>query len=353
MVQIVLETPPTGQMNLEYGAPDSTFKIVESSPPSELEDEHVLVKTLYLSNDPTQRGWIAANQDPERAYRPPILKGQVVRSLGLGEVIESKSEKYQVGDIVNGSLGWEDKAVVHESSIFNKIDTSSGLPLPVFLSTLGMTGLTAYFGLKEVGLVKEGQTVLISAASGATGSMAVQLAKHVFKAAKVIGIAGSDEKCKWVESLGADYCANYKAPNWKEDLSKYIGKDFVDVYFDNVGGDTLSFALGKIKRGGRVIACGAIAGYQDRSKFAVSTWFEIIINRLTVQGFIVGDFAAKFGEAVAEIAGAIKAGKIRITDSVSVVDLTGEENPWEKVPSTWNKLFTDEKPVGKLVTKVA
>lgn len=353
MVQIVLENPPSGKVNLEFGSADSTFKIVETQAATELAEDHLLVKVLYLSNDPTQRNWMAANQDPSRAYQPPILKGEVVRSLGLAEVLESKSKKYQVGDIVLGLFGWEDKIVAHESRIFNKVDTSSGLPLPIFLSSLGMTGLTAYFGLREVGLVKEGQTVLISAASGATGSMAVQIAKHIFKAAKVIGIAGSDEKCRWVESLGADYCANYKSETWKDDMSKYIGTDYVDVYFDNVGGDILSYCLGKIKRGGRVIACGAVSGYEDKSKSAVTSWFEIISNRLTVQGFIIGDFAAKFPEAVGDIVGAIKAGKIKIDDSISVVDLSGEANPWEKVPSTWYKLFTEEKPAGKLVTKIA
>lgn len=353
MVQVVLDIPPTLKVNPKFGEADSNFKIVESPATPQVGDNELLLKVLYLSNDPTQRSWMAANQDVSRAYQPPILKGQAIRSLGLAEVLETKSEKYQVGDIVSGFLAWQDNIVVHESRIFNKVPTSSGLPLPIFLSSLGMTGLTAYFGLKEVGLFKEGQSVLISAASGATGSMAVQIAKHIFKASKVIGIAGSDEKCKWVESLGADYCANYKSPTWKEDLSKFIGTDYVDVYFDNVGGEILSYSLGKIKRGGRIIACGALSGYEDSSKYAVTTWYEIIINRITVQGFIIGDFAAQFPEGVAAIAGAIKEGKVRVTDAVSVVDLSGEKNPWEKVPSTWYKLFTEEKPAGKLVTKIA
>lgn len=353
MVKIVLDIPPTLKVNPKFGEADSTFKLVDSPAISQLGENEVLLKLLYLSNDPTQRGWMAAGQDASRAYQPPILKGESIRSLGLAEVLESKSEKYKAGDIVNGLLAWQDKIVVHESRIFNVVPTSSGLPLPIFLSSLGMTGLTAYFGLKEVGLFKEGQSVLISAAAGATGSMAVQIAKHLFKASKVIGIAGSDDKCKWVESLGADYCVNYKSETWKDDLSKYIGTDFVDVYYDNIGGDMLSYALGKIKRGGRVVACGALSGYEDKSKYAVTTWFEIIINRLTVQGFIVGDFAAQFPQAVGEIAGAIKEGKIRVTDAASVIDISGEENPWEKVPSTWYKLFTEEKPNGKLVTKVA
>lgn len=350
MSKIVLEIPPTGQVNLNYGEETSTFKLVqEASKP--LEDGQLLVKVLYLSNDPTQRSWMAANQDTSRSYMPPILKGDVVVSLGLGEVLESKSAKYSAGDKVTGRFGWATELVVPEAAIFNKVDEA--LPLPLYLSTVGMTGLTAYFGLVEVGQLKKGQTVLISAASGATGSMAVQVAKHIVGAAKVIGIAGSEEKCKWVESLGADYCANYRDADWEEKLSEYIGADYVDLYFDNVGGEMLSFAMRKVKRFGRVAACGSIAGYNDSEKLNVTAWTEIITNRLTVQGFIVLDFAAKYPEAIGAIVGALKAGKLEITEAAHVEDLSKKENPLESVPSVWYKLFTEEKPKGKLVTKLA
>lgn len=349
--QIIVENSPTTSINLAYGEPTSTFKVVDTDLPA-LEEAQVLVKILYFSNDPTQRTWMAANQDASRAYQKPILKGDVVRSLGLAEVLESKSSKYQKGDIVTGMFGWLEQLVVAEQAIFNKINPDDKLPLPLYLSTLGMTGLTAYFGLTEVGQFKEGQSVLISAASGATGSMAVQIAKHVLKASKVIGIAGSDEKCQWVESLGADYCVNYRDADWKKKLSDYIGLDYVDCYYDNVGGDMLSFALRKIKTNGRVIACGAIAGYNDSSKFAVTSWPEIVVNRLTVQGFIVSDFAAKFPEGIAAIVGGLQTGKINVTEGASVVNLTGDGEGLEKVPSTWYKLFTEEKPKGKLISKI-
>lgn len=349
--QIIVENPPAGKINLAFGEADSTFKLVDTTLP-ELKDGQVLIKTLYLSNDPTQRTWMSPGQDESRAYQKPILKGDVVRSLGLGEVLESKSDSYKKGDIVSAMLGWAEQVAVPEQAIFNKVDTNAGLPLPLFLSSLGMTGLTAYFGLTEVGKLKEGQSVLISAASGATGSMAVQIAKHVIKASKVIGIAGSDEKCKWVESLGADYCVNYRDSDWKKKLSDYIGTDYVDVYFDNVGGEILSLALKKVKRHGHIIACGAVAGYNDPSKFAVTTWPEIIVNRLHIEGFIVSDFAEKFPQGIATIAGALKSGKIEATEGSTVVDLTSEATPLEKVPSTWHKLFTDEKPKGKLISKI-
>lgn len=347
---IVLKTPPTKELNLKWDQPDSTFEIKQVDAP-ELADGELRVKVVMLSNDPTQRGWISAGQDPKRAYVPPVEAGQTMRSLGVGQVVESKSDSYKVGDYVSSWLGWGEEVVIKAAQVSTKVDTL--LPIELFLSSIGLTGLTAYFGLQKVGLLQEGQTILISAASGATGSMAVQLAKHVFKASKVIGIAGSEDKAKWVESLGADYCANYREADYKEKLAKYIGDDFVDVYFDNVGGEILDFALSKVKPHGRVIACGAIAGYNDPLKMAVNRWAEIIVNRLTVQGFIVVDYASEFAKAVGEIVAAIKDGRIKSSEGASVVDLSGDETPLSKVPETWFKLFTEEKPRGKLLTRLA
>lgn len=346
MVSIVLKNAPSKEVNLNFDEPTSTFRFADNEI-KELKEGEVHVKLTHLSNDPTQRQWMAKGQDPARAYVPPILEGEVIRSLGLAKVLDSRSEKYAKGDHVVGLFGWADELVVSDTVITTKIDSS--LAPELYLSSIGMTGLTAYFGLKEIGLLKEGQTILISAASGATGSMAVQLAKHVFKAAKVIGIAGSDEKVEWVKSLGADYCANYRDADWMKKLDEYIGKDYVDVYWDNVGGETLDFALGHTKRYGRIIACGAIAGYNDHSKFMIRRWPEIVINRLTAQGFIVFDFAARFPEGISVIGDAIKKGLIKGSEGVSLVDVHGD---WKKVPETWFKLFTDDKPRGKLVTKL-
>ncbi|OBA24044.1 NAD(P)-binding protein [Metschnikowia bicuspidata var. bicuspidata NRRL YB-4993] len=348
--RIVLENAPVKAVNLAWGQEDSTFKLVDAEVPA-VKDGELRIKPLYLSNDPTQRGWIAAGQDPKRSYVPPILKGEPIRSLGLGEVLESKSDKYVVGDVVTGLLNWSQELVIPEASVSTKIDKL--LPYEWYLSAIGLTGLTAYFGLKKVGQLKEGQTVLISAASGATGSMAVQLAKHFFKASRVVGIAGSADKCKWVESLGADYCANYRDADYQKKLDEFIGDEHFDVYFDNVGGEMLDFALKRTKRYGRVIACGAISGYNDRAKLAVNSWTEIISNRLTVQGFIVFDFASEIPEAVGDIVSVIKAGKVKPEGGVHVEDLSGLKNPLEKVPEVWFRLFTEEKPQGKLLTKLA
>lgn len=351
--KIVLQNAPSTVVDLSWGQAESTFKMESEALTAEsVAAGHVLVKLLYLSNDPTQRSWMQKDLVADRMYAPPIREGESIRSFGIGQVVESKSDKWAVGDKVVGIFLWQDYAVVPETSIWNKIDESKGLPLEMYLGSVGATGLTAYFGLTEVGQFKAGQTVLVSAASGATGSMVVQIAK-LLGAKKVIGITGSDEKCKWVESLGADFTVNYHDKDYQEKLTEYIGKDYVDVYFDNVGGEILSYALKKVKAWGHVVACGAVSGYNDSSKYAVTSWTEIITNRLNVRGFIVSDFAAKFGEGVAAIVGGIQAGKIQLAGGTHVVDLSGEKEPLSKVPENWNKLFTKEKPNGKLVTKLA
>lgn len=348
--KIILETPPTGKVNLNWGQQDSTFKLVEVETP-QLADGEVLVKPLLLSNDPTQRTWIAATKNAPRGYMPPVEKGHDVRSLALAEVLDSKSPDWTKGDVAVGLLSWSEQTVITADKLTTKVDKS--LPYEYYLSVLGLTGLTAYFGLKKVGQLKEGQTVLISAASGATGSMAVQIAKHLFKASKVIGIAGSEEKCEWVKSLGADHCANYREPDYLQKLHEYIGEDYVDVYFDNVGGEILDFALAHVKRHGRVIACGAISGYNDWEKAAVRSWGEIIMNRLTIQGFIAFDYLSEYPAAIAEISAGLKSGVITPGEGIHIEDLTKESTPLKKVPEVWHRLFTDEKPKGKLLTKIA
>ena len=352
--QIVLNNAPSKEVNLKYGEESSTFRIEQASfDENSVKDGEVVVKVLYLSNDPTQRGWMQKGIDAKRMYAPPILENDPVTALGLGEIVLSKSSKHSVGDKVTGRFSWQEYVVVNEQSIFTTIDESAGLPLTSYLSSVGMTGLTAYFGVTKVGELKKGQTIVISAASGATGSMCVQIAKHIVGASKVIGISGSAEKCKWVESLGADVCVNYHDADYQKQLSDIIGDDFVDVYYDNVGGEILSFMLSKVKPFGHVVACGAIAGYNDSEKSNVTRWGEIITNRLTVRGFIILDFVKDYAQGVDAIVGAIKEGKIKITEGTSVVDLTSEKDVLAKVPETWSLLFGSNKPNGKLITKIA
>ncbi|KAL6452299.1 hypothetical protein SBY92_001557 [Candida maltosa Xu316] len=357
--QVYLKNCPTGFINPKFNEADSTFEI-KTTPIPELKEGQVLVKILYLSNDPTQRSWFRKLGDDTPSYLPPVHEGTPVASFGVAEIIESKSTKYGKGDLVLGRVYWGNYAVLPETLIFNKIDQSFGLPLEFYLSVLGFTTLTAFFGLTEVAEFKgtkegeKGKVVCVSAASGATGSSVVQIAKHLLGASKVIGISGSDEKCKWVESLGADLCVNYKSETWKQDISDYLGDEKIDVYFDNVGGEILSHVLTQMNKYGHVAACGAISGYNDHSAFSVSTWPFIITERLTVRGFIVSDFGAKYPETINTLVGAIKGGKLKTDGAYHVEKLTGDdtETRLENIPRIWNLLFEDNKPNGKLLIKL-
>ncbi|ODV87779.1 hypothetical protein CANARDRAFT_51815 [[Candida] arabinofermentans NRRL YB-2248] len=352
--QIILDNPPTGKVEYDLSSPESTFKVVTKElSESQLGPKQVLVKTLYLSNDPTQRGWIQKDQDPAKAYVPPVLKGDIVKSLGVGKVIAAGSEsKYEAGDFVSGFMGWTEYGIIEETAIFTKIDTTKKLPLFYYLTIFGMTSLTAWIGLHEIAEIKETDTVLVSAASGATGSIVVQLAKKIFNCKKVVGISSSEEKCKYVESIGADVCLNYNDEDFAKKLAAASGETGYSVYWDNVGGATLDLALLNLALKGRVVACGAIAAYNDSSLSQINNWFCVITKRLTVKGFIVGDHAAKYGEAINTLTTGLMSGKISVKEGVdfTVVDCQGDK--FDQVPKTWGKLFSS-KPNGKLVTLVS
>lgn len=344
--QIILQNPPLKDVHVELGSPKSTFALQEVDFP-QLKDDQVVVKVSYLLNDPTQRSWIQLGNDPKRMYTAPVLKGEPMKSLGLGEVIASKNDKYKTGDTVVGMFGWKDYSVVNAFDIFNKVAPLAGIPLSYYLSALGMTGMTAFIGTLKIGQLKKGQSIVVSAALGATGSLVVQIAKHIVGAERVIGLAGTAEKCRWVESIGADHCINYNDPSYRKQFSKLIGDNFVDVYFDNVGGEILDLALTKVKPFGRVVACGAVAGYNDYEKLFVKQWGQIITNRLVVQGFIITDHVKEYPEAVKALAEGLKLGKIS-PEVASVVDVKGD---WTQVPVVWSRLFGGKGP-GKLLTKL-
>lgn len=363
--KIHLKTAPTNDVNITFDQPDSTFEIIQQPIPAELEKGQILVQVLYLSNDPAQRIWIQRDQNAARTYLPPILEGDPILAGGISKVIKSNSEKYKVGDILSGRVRWGDYVILNEDQVTSVIDGDAGFPLAYYLSIFGLTSLTAFFGLTQAGrleyLLEDGGidkgkelTVCVSAASGATGSMVVQIAKKLLGIGKVIGITGSDEKCKVVTDLGADLCVNYHDPEYKNKISEYVGDSFVDVYFDNVGGDILSFMLTKMKRFGRVVACGAISGYNDNEAFAVKNWGEIITNSLTVEGFIVWNYRDMFPLAIKTLAGAVKSGKLRTEGSYTVEELQGDDpiERMKQIPQIWRKLF-EGKPSGKLLTKVA
>lgn len=343
--QWLLVNKPTDLPELDGLSP--TFKLETKDLPS-LQDGQVLVKTLYLSNDPAQRGWISKDINPDRLYTVPVAVNTPMHARGLVEVIESKSSSLKKGDKALGSIGWTEYSVQDATALRLAADLPGGLSITHYLGALGGTGLTAYYGLKIVSEATASDTVVVSGAAGATGSMVVQIAKKMIGCKRVIGIAGSDEKCKWVESLGADVCVNYKKSSFKEDLIK-ASNGFADVYFDNVGGEILDFMFTRMAQGGRIAACGAISNYNTSSskQAGLKNWFEVISMRIQIRGFIVTDYLSQAGEVIGLFRKAIEEGKLNIgAENEQVVS-----GSFEDIPKTWMKLFEGAN-TGKLVTQI-
>ncbi|KAL8848776.1 MAG: hypothetical protein Q9221_006247 [Calogaya cf. arnoldii] len=345
--QWVLSNKPTGLPTLS--GPSPTFSLTTSPLESPSQDQ-VLLQLLYLSNDPAQRGWISARVDPARLYMPPVEVGSPMNARGICKILKSNAKGWEEGELVLANPGWKEYAVLNANKC-QKIPSLEGLDVGVtqFLGALGMTGLTAWYGIKEVVKAGPEDTVVVSGAAGATGSMVVQIAKHIIGCKRVIGIAGGAEKCNWVkEHLGADVCVDYKSEKFVEELKKET-EGFVEVYFDNVGGEMLDLMLTRIKRHGRIAACGAVAEYnKDSAKgYGIKNWFEVVSNRIEIKGFIVLDYLGKAAEATQAMVKATREGKITIDAGNETVVETG----FEGVPETWMKLFEGGNR-GKLITKL-
>ncbi len=297
----------------------------------------VLVQVLYLSLDPAMRGWM----NEGKSYVPPVGIGEVMRALGLGRVVASNDPSLAVGDHVVGITGAQDYAVLPAKEA-TRIDPALA-PLPTWLGVLGMPGMTAYFGLLDVGQPKPGETVVVSGAAGAVGGLVGQIAK--LKGCRVIGIAGGADKCRYiVDELGFDGVIDYKAEDVRKGLRSLAPKG-VDVYFDNVGGDILDTVLAQLARGARIAICGAISQYNSTEGVkGPANYMSLLVNRARMQGFVVFDYAARYAEAARDIAGWIAEGKVKAKEDVAV----GLEN----FPATLLKLFKGEN-FGKLVLKVA
>ena len=347
--QWVLTNPPTDSPSIS--GPDQTFTL-HTNPLASLKQDQILVKSIYISNDPAQRVWITKDQDPKRLYTPPVLPGQVMRARSVAEVIESTSPSFKKGSHCLVSMGWSEYSVedaTENNPRVQRFEEIEGLSNTHFLGALGLIGATAYYGLKEIAKVKASDTVVVSGAAGATGSMVVQIAKKMVGCKRVIAMAGSAEKCKWVEeSLGADVCLNYKTSDFRERLLEATN-GFVEVYFDNVGGEILDLMLTRMKVGGRIAACGAISNYNKSDKGGLKNWFEVISHRLEIKGFIVTDYYKSGGavDALKDLTQAYKDGKISIgSENETVVDTR-----FEDVPKTWMRLFEGAN-TGKLITKL-
>jgi NADPH-dependent curcumin reductase CurA len=300
----------------------------------------VLVKTLYLSLDPAMRGWM----NEGRSYIAPVGIGDVMRAGGAGRVIASGNPAFAVGDHVTGTLGAQEYALIDANGAkgLTKVDPKL-VPLPVYIGALGLTGLTAYFGLLDVGQAKAGDTVVISGAAGATGMSAGQIAK--IKGCRVVGIAGGAQKCDYiVKELGFDAAIDYRNENVLAALRKHCPQG-INVYFDNVGGDILDAALANLARGARVVLCGAISQYNSTSGIkGPSNYLSLLVNSARMEGFIVFNYMARYGDAAREMAGWMKAGKLKSKEDI--VD------GFQTFPETLLRLFRGEN-FGKLMIKVA
>ena len=323
----ILKERPTGLVD------DSNFLFIEEDLP-EINDGEILIQTEYLSVDPTQRMWLTDIP----GYLPPIQIDEVIRSGGMGRVIASKNERFNEGELVNGFVGWQTH-LISDGKGFKKVPEL--LPIPTMLNVLGLTGITAYFGLLDIGQPKEGETVVVSGAAGATGSVVAQIAK--IKGCNVIGIAGGEEKCGWLEECGLDHVIDYKATKATKEIRR-IAENGIDIYFDNVGGPLLEAVLYQINQKARIVICGAISNYASTDlPVGPRNLSSLIINRAKMEGFLVLDYLDRTDEAIQELSKWLTDGKIKHREDVQ----EGIEN----CPSTLNRLFTGQN-IGKQILKI-
>jgi NADPH-dependent curcumin reductase len=296
-----------------------------------------VVEISHLSLDPAMRGWM----DAGASYIDPVEVGDVMRAGAIGRVSASEHAGFAVGEHITGAFGVQEHALSDGNGAI-KIDPALA-PLPTYLGALGMTGMTAYFGLFDVAKLKDGETVVVSGAAGAVGSVAGQIAK--IKGCRVIGIAGGEEKCRWlVEDLGFDAAIDYKAQDVRQALREAAPKG-VDVYFDNVGGEILDAVLTRLARGARIVICGAVSQYNATEPVhGPSNYLSLLVYRASMTGMVVFDYAARFGQAAGEIAGWMQEG--RLLSREDVVD-----GGVDAFPAALLKLFAGEN-IGKLVLRL-
>ncbi len=319
------------------GVPDESTWTLETNPIPAAKEGEVVIKQEYISLDPAMRGWM----NDMKSYIPPVQIGEVMRAGSVGTVIESKHPHFKEGDVVSG-WGGVQQYIATNGEGFYKVDTNLA-PMPVYIGTLGMPGMTAYFGILEVGKIKEGDVVLVSGAAGAVGSIVGQIAK--IKGCTVVGIAGGPEKCKYLtETLGFDGAIDYKNGNVRQGLKEHCPKG-IDVYFDNVGGEILDLALSRIRRNARIVICGAISQYNNTTPIkGPSNYLSLLVNRGTMQGMVVMDYTKDFGKAAMDMGSWMAQGKLKSREDI----YEGIEN----FRDTFMRLFTGEK-MGKLVLKVS
>ena len=328
--EIQFASRPAGMPTLD------NFKIVDAAVP-QLNDGEVFVRTLYISVDPYLRGRMREG----KSYVPPFEIGQVIQSGVIGKVVESRATEFKQGDLVTGMLGWRLYNLAKTPEL-RKVDPRLA-PVTTALGVLGMPGLTAYFGLLDIGQPKEGETVVVSGAAGAVGMTVCQVAK--IKGARAVGIAGSDEKNKYLrEELGVDAAVNYKEADMRKALKEACPQG-IDVYFDNVGGEVSDAVLPLLNHGARIVICGQISLYNlDKPDVGPRPQPALLVNSALMKGFIIIDYAGRFAEGVMELAQWLTAGKLKYAETI----VEGFEN----TPNAFIGLFSGEN-LGKQIVKVA
>ena len=330
--RFILRSRPEGRIT------DDTFELVEEAIP-EIGEGEALVRTQWISLDPTNRAWIR----DVPTYLPPVAIGEVMRGVGLGRVLASNHDAYKEGQLVQGLIGWREWAVVSDAAPLLPVPELLGVNESFYLGALGGTGLTAWVGLQDIGRPQPGETVVVSAAAGAVGSVAGQIAK--IKGARVVGIAGGPEKCRLLtEELGFDAAVDYKAEDWHAQLVAAT-PDGIDVDFENVGGEVMDAVFGRLNLRGRVVLCGLISGYNDTVQPpGPKNFSNLLVQRVLLKGFIVLDHLDRINEAVTELGGWMSEGKLKPLETVV--------EGFERLPDAVNMLF-DGANTGKLVLHVA
>ncbi len=326
----LLVSRPEGMFN------EQNFNWVETPIPTPKNGE-LLLRNLWLSCDPTQMGWMKAD-----TYVPRVPLGEAMRALGIGQVVESRSPDFRVGELVAGLIGWQDYVVTSGGGGNAVQRVPPRVPPELALSVFGLTGVTAYFGVTDIGKVQSGETFVVSSAAGAVGSIAGQIAK--IRGARVVGIAGGPAKCDWLrKEAGFDDAIDYRAEKVGQRLAETCPQG-IDVYFDNVGGEILDEALARMNLRARIVMCGAISDYASWAFRPLRNYALLIQKRGRMEGFIVTDYAARFAEAVPVLAGWYAEGRLKQKLDIAV----GLEN----APNTLARLFKGEN-FGKQLLKVA
>jgi NADPH-dependent curcumin reductase CurA len=334
--QLRLASRPVGPI-----APQN-WQLTEA-PVAEPAEGQVLVQTLLLSLDPAMRGWL----NDTRSYIPPVGIGEVMRAGGIGRVLVSRDPAFVPGDLVSGLLGAQDYCAAAQampgSRALQKIDTRLGSPSQ-WLNVFGIPGMTAYFGLLDVGRPKPGDTVVVSGAAGAVGQTVGQLAR--IKGCRVVGIAGGPAKCEWVvRELGFDACIDYKSGSVRDGLKQHCPQG-VDIYFDNVGGEILDHLLARLRPKARIVLCGAISQYNATGAMVgPKNYMALLVQRARMEGMVVFDYADRFPAAIAELAGYLKDGRMNSREDIV-------EGGIAAFPRALDMLFSGQN-FGKLVLKVA